>query len=343
MDCTSLFLWLLSPLRNPAAQNVLEGIGTLGRAQKLDVEAYLRIHLASQLQQYSSWHHAVTAVGAMPEAQQSVLPACVPLTADQAERKRRRQAFASLKRLPTTERWGQLVTTAEGFRHEPVPESDPCSTPRPISVSQLSRANQRIPAAVWQDLVKVVLAEVASDTGTGEMADVGRVRAVDASLFRVPSSFKWAQYQEELQAAKILVEYDVVTALVQAPILTEGSVHEATTVRTLPKQPGTTYLWDRGFWSFTDFDEYCHKGIYFVTRCKENTVIAPLTSYPVPPGSNVVADQEVVLGRGAKRMEHSVRLVTVRAEDGTLVQFVTNRFDLSAHVVGRLYRDRWLG
>lgn len=277
----------------------------------------------------------------MPEAQQSVLPACPPLTADQAELKRRRHLLASLKRLPTAERWSQLVTTAEGFRNEPGPESDSCSTPRPISVSQLSRTNQRIPAAVWKDLIEVVLAEVASDTGIGEMADVGRVRTVDASLFRVPSSFKWAKYQEELQAAKILVEYDVVTALVQAPILTEGSVHEATTVRTLPKQPGTTYLWDRGFWSFTDFDEYCHKGIYFVTRCKENTVIAPLTSYPVPPGSNAVADQEVVLGRGVHRMEHSVRLVTVRGEDGTPFQLVTNRFDLPAHVIGQLYRHRW--
>lgn len=173
------------------------------------------------------------------------------------------------------------------------------------------------------------------------MPDVGTVRAVDASLFRVPPSFAWAKYQDDIQAAKILVEYDVVTAQVQAPILTEGSVHEVRTVRTLPKQPDTTYLWDRGFWSFADFDDYCHRGIYFVTRSKENTLMASLTAYPVAPGSSVVADQEVVLGAGAKRMEHSVRLVTVRGEDGSQVQLVTNRFDLPAHVIGQLYRHRW--
>lgn len=124
---------------------------------------------------------------------------------------------------------------------------------------------------------------------------------MDASAFRVPESLQWATYTDGLQAAKIWVEY---------------------------KQPGTTYLFDRGFWSFTDFDGYCRDGIYFVTRCKDTAHITRLTSYPVPADSDVIADQEVVFGRGIKRKEHSVRLVTVRGEDGTRVQFVTNRFDL---------------
>ncbi len=341
LDSTSLFVWLLAPLSTPAALKVLQAVDSLSHAQKLDLQSYLRLHLVSQLQQFDSWPHAVTAIGSVAAAQQTVLPACPPLTADQQEHKRRRQAIASLKRLPTRERWGPLVTTAAGFREAPLVEAEALSAPKPISVSQLSRTHQRIPESFWEKLIEAVLAEITTAMTPGVMPDVGPVRAVDASVFRVPESFQWATYKDGLQAAKILVEYDVVSGLVKAPILTEGSVHEARTGRTLPKQPGTTYLIDRGFWAFTDFDDYCHKGIYFVTRCKENAQIARLTSYPVPPDSAVIADEEVVLGRGIKRMEHSVRLVTVSGEDGTPVQFVTNRFDLPAHLIGQLYRNRW--
>lgn len=53
--------FVASPFERSSRKKVLEGIGILARAQKLDIEAYLRIHPACQFQQYSSWHHAVTA------------------------------------------------------------------------------------------------------------------------------------------------------------------------------------------------------------------------------------------------------------------------------------------
>ncbi len=337
---TPVLAWLLAPLRAPDALKVLKAADFLCRARMLDLESFLRTHLVSQLQQFGSWHHAVTALASIPAAQPLVLPACPPLTAEQEERKRRRHQIAHLKNLPSGERWHPLVRTIQGWHSGPA-ETTATAIVKPISVSQLSRANQQIPSSLWKGLIEAVLAAVSPAMGCGEMPDVGPVRAIDASLFRVSSSFAWARYQPELQAAKILVEYDVVTALVQAPILTEGRVHEATTVRTLPKQPGTTYLWDRGFWSFADFDDYCRRGVYFVTRCKENTVVAPLTAYPVPAHSSIVADEEVVIGNGVKRMEHSVRLVTVRGEDDSTFRLVTNRFDLPAHVISSLYRNRW--
>jgi len=340
-DSTSLFFWLLAPLRAPAALKVLQAVDSLSHAQKLDLQSYLRLHLASQLQRFDSWPHAVTAIGSAAEAQQSVLPACPPLTADQEELKCRRQAISSLKRLPTRERWDALVTTAARFREVLLIEAGALSTPKPISVSQLSRTHQRIPESFWERLIEAVLAEITPAMAPGAMPDVGPVRAVDASVFRVPESFHWATYKDGLQAAKILVEYDVVSGLVKAPILTAGSVHEVLTIRTLPKQPGTTYLVDRGFWAFSDFDDYCRDKIYFVTRCKENTQIARLTSYSVPVDSDVITDEEVVLGTGTNRMEHSVRMITVRGEGDTLVQLITNRFDLTAHMVGELYRHRW--
>ena len=283
----------------------------------------------------------MTAIASTPAAQPIVLPACPPPTAEQEERKHRRQQIARLKRLPSGERWDPLVTTFPSWHNRPPSGTTATAIAKPISVSQLSRANQQIPPSLWKGLIDAVLATVSPAMGSGEMPDVGPVRAIDASIFRVPASFQWARFRSELQAAKILVEYDVVTALVQPPTLSEGCVHEAGTVRTLPKHPGTTYLWDRGFWSFADFDDYCQRKIYFVTRCREDTAIARLTAYPVPAHSGIIADEEVVIGMRVHRMEHSVRLVTARGEAGRPFGLVTNRFDLPAAVISTLYRNRW--
>ncbi len=98
-----------------------------------------------------------------------------------------------------------MVTTLQGMRNRPLSETGVCSVAKPISVSQLSRANQRIPAFPGRGLIEAVLAVVSPAAGSVKMPDVGPVRAIDASLFRVPPSFHWAKYQSELQAAKILV------------------------------------------------------------------------------------------------------------------------------------------
>lgn len=337
---TPLFDWLLAPLRAPEVRRVLGGTDFLACAQKLDLQAFLQMHLVAQLQRYDSWHHTVAMMGAVPFAQETILPLCPPPSPDQEELKRRRQQIARLKRYPPQERWGKTVTALAQFRQQTPPPTD-LSPPRPISVSQLSRANRRVPVSFWKDLIDAVLAVVTPEMGNPQMPGVGPVRAVDASLFRVPSTFPWARYQKEIQAVKIVVEYDVVTTLVQAPWLTEGYVHDDRAARHLPKQPGTTYIRDRGFWHFAELDRECRQGIYFVTRCKANTVAARLRSNPVSPGSNVLADEEVVIGKGAKRMEHSVRLITVVTEDGSLLRLVTNRFDLPAEVIAHLYRCRW--
>lgn len=185
------------------------------------------------------------------------------------------------------------------------------------------------------------MTEVSTALDVAEMPKVGPVRAVDATMFWLTPSFRWARYWREAKAIKLLVDYDVVTALVHAPTLTEGYKHDSHVARGHRKQPGTTYLIDRGFWSLREFDQYCHDGVHFVTRFKVNTVLTHLTSYPVPKGSDVIADAEVLFGQGKNRMQHALRLVTVRGKDGKPADIVTNRFDLPAQVIGRLYPRRW--
>lgn len=185
---TSLLAWLLAPLRAPDAMKVLEAADFLPRARKLVLESFLRTHLVSQLQQYGSWHHTVAAIASAPAAQPIVLPACPPPTDEEEERKHRRQQIARLKSLHTQKRWHPLVTTFQGWRNKPPSATAATAIAKPISVSQLSRANQQIPPSLWKGLIEAVLGAVSSAMGCGEMPDVGAACSNSPAAWRPSSS-----------------------------------------------------------------------------------------------------------------------------------------------------------
>lgn len=337
---TSLFHWLLEPLQAPTVQELLTEAGWLSQALKLSLKELIQLHLATQLGGYESWPDVTSRIGNTPGAQETVLPSCPPLHADERDRRYLRKQVAEVKKLPPEKRWAEVTALLQRLEQQPqIPAS--LQPTDPISTSQLTRSNRRIPSAFWKKLIDAVLAEITPAIGPAELPTVGPVRAIDATTFSLPPSAQWATFRDASKAVKVLADYDVVTALVKAPLLTTGVVHEAKAVRKLPRDPGVTYLWDRGFLDFAEYDQLCRRGVYFVTRCKDNTVIAPLNSYSLPADSNVMADQEVVLGGGTSRMEHSLRLVTVQMDDGTCFRLITNRFDLPAETIAKLYRLRW--
>ena len=52
-------------------------------------------------------------------------------------------------------------------------------------------------------------------------------------------------------------------------------------------------LFDQGYFNFEKFDEYCAKGIRFVTRLKENTVIQIIDEAPVNSDSAIIREAVV--------------------------------------------------
>ena len=50
-------------------------------------------------------------------------------------------------------------------------------------------------------------------------------------------------------------------------------------------------IFDRGYIYYKKFDDYCEKGIRFVTRLKANAVATVQKELPVAPGSVVMAGE----------------------------------------------------
>ena len=88
------------------------------------------------------------------------------------------------------------------------------------------------------------------------------------------------------------------------------------------------------------------RGVYWVTRAKENQVYRVLEQHPVESGSRILRDETIEL-QGVKTSGYypeRLRRVIVRVElDGQEVEmtFLTNNLEWSGQSIADLYRCRW--
>lgn len=77
-----------------------------------------------------------------------------------------------------------------------------------------------------------------------------------------------------------------------------------------------------------------------MTKVKKNTIIHVLDEFETSDSSDVISDQLVVLGK-QNYLTSRFRLVTIRRKGRSDLRIVTNRHDLPAEEIGKLYQSRW--
>jgi len=103
---------------------------------------------------------------------------------------------------------------------------------------------------------------------------------------------------------------------------------------------GTLWIFDRGFYDFTFFDQLIDQGAAWITRLKSNAIYS--VQQVLLQTANV-RDQIILLGSPGNRCRHAVRLIEVRF-GMTWYRYLTSVLDpaqLPASVVADLYRRRW--
>jgi len=213
-----------------------------------------------------------------------------------------------------------------------------------ISFSQLSRKNSDREPEYFRMIFEAVLAQLKKHHGIRVIpGHWGALKVLDATIVRLCITlFPWARYREKTAAVKMHTLYDILCDCPEHIVLTEGILHDKEKMSDFVTEPGITYLFDRGYLDYKEFDRYCHDGIYFVTRLKKNAVYEIITENIVMKGSSVLSDKEAILGGFYTRMQHPLRLVEViDSSTGEAFFIVTNRFDLTAEEIADIYRLRW--
>ena len=105
-------------------------------------------------------------------------------------------------------------------------------------------------------------------------------------------------------------------------------------------QTGTLWIFDRGFYDFSFFDEVLARGGHLITRVKANAVFTVQTTLCATPE---VRDRLITLGGGGDACTHTLRLIEVHF-GRQWYRYLTSVLDpqvLPAAVVADLYRRRW--
>jgi Transposase DDE domain len=166
--------------------------------------------------------------------------------------------------------------------------------------------------------------------------------AVDGTLLRAVPRMAWTPAPGPTHAVRLHLHFSVFEQVPEAWTITPGKVCERQ-VFNQTVRPGAMVVADRNFsQSYALLEELRDRGVHFVIRLKDNTVmesVAPectLTAQDRQAG--VVWDRQVRLGQAAHGPDF--RVVRVEA-NGDVFHLITTREDLSAELIGLIYRQRW--
>ncbi|MBI3302167.1 MAG: IS4 family transposase [Deltaproteobacteria bacterium] len=171
-----------------------------------------------------------------------------------------------------------------------------------------------------------------------------RIALIDASLIKLSlAAYDWAQYRKHSGAAKMHAVLQWAKGIPEQLVVTAGKVHDANEAVGMVWKVGWTYVQDRGYVSFKRLAQMLACGAHFVVRLKRGMHWSIVERRPVPTG--IQAGGIRLLSDWTVRLwgwpEPLLRIVSYRLPDGRVVRVLTDRFDLVALSVARLYKERW--
>jgi hypothetical protein len=195
-----------------------------------------------------------------------------------------------------------------------------------------------------------------------------RPTPVDGTLLHALPKMVWALWRDdEHRAAKLHLQFDILTGAPHRATLTHGQASEIEELRK-NLQAGRLYTNDRGYFSFDLMADILKAESSFVGRVRNNIVYATIEERPLTDADRqqgIEADRIVRAGgeaAGASLKERPLRLVEIHVTgsgparrprvdsktkayrtgetDHTLL-LLTDQLDLEVGLIGLLYRYRW--
>ncbi len=215
----------------------------------------------------------------------------------------------------------------------------------PISPAAFSAGQHLFDPEILEQVVRQLAQE---NQGRGQGGDV-RVRqalsaltAVDGTVLRAVPRMAWAPAGGPGTAIRLHLHFNVFDQIPEAWPITAGNVCERKVfARTV--EPGAMIVADRHYGhDHALLAQLQKRGVHFVLRLHNNLALEPVG--PERPLSEADRRAGVVWDRRVRFGVHGdgpvLRVVRVEA-NGDVFHLVTTREDLSAELIGLIYRQRW--
>ena len=158
------------------------------------------------------------------------------------------------------------------------------------------------------------------------------------------SLFPWARFRSTKAAIKLHTLLDLRGPIPTMIAISDGKQADVNVLDEFIPEPGAFYVMDRGYVDFERLYRFELALSFFVTRTKAGILLNRLESRPVDRTTGVRSDHIVWLinPKSVAHYPDRLRRVTYRdPEDGKVLVFLTNNFDLPALTIAQIYKLRW--
>lgn len=219
--------------------------------------------------------------------------------------------------------------------------------------STFSDANQRRDSKVFGDIYMSVYrnhASVLADSRLSD-ADLRRLYIMDSttiSLFKdilrgVGRNPKEGRKKGGIKAHTIIKASENVPCLVR---YSEAARHDHMFLKEVFNlTAGSIITFDKGYVDYAIYEAFTQSSIWYVTRLKDNAIYRAREEFDIPEGadSGILKDEEIILyyGDNKKKQHRARRIAFWDSENGRLLEFITNNFELTAEKAALIYKKRW--
>jgi hypothetical protein len=217
-----------------------------------------------------------------------------------------------------------------------------------VSKANLAKSNINRDCRIFQEFAYHIIAEarktcLAEDSTPFSFSNA--VYAFDSTIIDLCLNvFCWATFRKAKGAVKIHTQYDVRTSIPVFVHITAGSVHDTQVMGEFTYEPGSFYIFDRGYMDFERLFVIQESKSYFVIRAKDNLKFKRQYSSAVDKSTGVQCDQtgELTVYYSSKGYPEKIRRIKFYDEEqNRTFVFLTNNFHLSPQEIACLYKHRW--
>jgi hypothetical protein len=175
------------------------------------------------------------------------------------------------------------------------------------------------------------------------------VHLVDSTTIQlIARCMDWAKHRRRKAAAKCHLRLDLQSFLPRFAIVDTARENDNKRARELCAdiREGEIVIFDKAYVDFAHLLDLHDRGVFWVTRAKDNLEYRVIEKRSVPEGGKVLKDEVIALKvpRSANAypdvMRRIVALVEIDGKEREMV-FLTNNLEWSAQSVADLYRCRW--
>jgi len=162
----------------------------------------------------------------------------------------------------------------------------------------------------------------------------------------VANCMHWAKHRRRKAAAKTHMRLNLQSLLPEFVIVDTAAEHDNKRAREVCAglRSGEIALFDKGFLDFEHLRDLDQRGVFWVSRAKENMDYAVVRKMPSSQDAKILRDEVIVPNNqklpAPELMRRVVALVEVDGREREMT-FLTNNLEWSPGSVAALYRCRW--